>query len=53
MLSDDDNAILAAFKAGDLDLADSFPSDELAALRETPEYTQFGQIGRVLPRNPA
>lgn len=45
MLSDDDNAILAAFKAGDIDLADSFPSDELAALRETPEYTQFGQIG--------
>ena len=45
MLSDDDNAILAAFKSGDLQLADSFPSDELAALRETPEYTQFGQIG--------
>lgn len=45
MLSDDDNAILAAFKAGDLDLADSFPSDELAALRGTPEYTQYGQIG--------
>jgi oligopeptide transport system substrate-binding protein len=45
MLSDDDNAILAAFKAGDLQLADSFPSDELAALRATPEYTQFGQIG--------
>jgi len=45
MLSDDDNAILAAFKAGDIQLADSFPSDELAALRETPEYTQFGQIG--------
>ena len=45
MLSDDDNAILAAFKAGDLDLADSFPTDELAALRETPEYTQYGQIG--------
>ena len=45
MLSDDDNAILAAFKAGDLQLADSFPSDELAALRDTPEYTQYGQIG--------
>lgn len=45
MLSDDDNAILAAFKAGDLDLADSFPSDELAALRATPEYKQYGQIG--------
>ena len=45
MLSDDDNAVLAAFKAGDLDLADSFPSDELATLRETPEYTQYGQIG--------
>ena len=45
MLSDDDNAILAAFKTGELQLADSFPSDELAALRQTPEYTQFGQIG--------
>jgi len=45
MLSDNDNAILAAFKAGDLDLADSFPVDELAALRETPEYHQYGQIG--------
>ena len=45
MLSDDDNAILAAFKAGDLDLADSFPSDELAALSTTPEYHQFGNIG--------
>ncbi len=45
MLSDDDNAILAAFKAGDLDLADSFPSDELAALSTTPEYKQYGNIG--------
>ena len=45
MLSDDDNAILAAFKAGDLDLADSFPSDELAALSATPEYKQYGNIG--------
>jgi oligopeptide transport system substrate-binding protein len=45
MLSDDDNAILAAFKAGDLDLADSFPSDELAALSATPEYHQYGNIG--------
>lgn len=45
MLSDDDNAILAAFKAGDLQMADSFPSDELAALRSTPEYKQFGNIG--------
>ena len=45
MLSDNDAAILAAFKAEDLDLADSFPADELAALRETPEYHQYGQIG--------
>jgi len=45
MLSDDDNAILAAFKKGDLDLADSMPADELAALRQTPEYNQYGQIG--------
>jgi oligopeptide transport system substrate-binding protein len=44
-LMSDDNAILAAFKTGDLDLADSFPSAELATLQSTPEYTRYGNIG--------
>lgn len=44
-LMSDDNAILAAFKNKDLDLADSFPSDELAALESTPEFHRFGNIG--------
>ncbi len=44
-LMDDDNAILAAFKNQELDMVDSFPSDELAALEQTPEYTRYGNIG--------
>jgi ABC-type oligopeptide transport system substrate-binding subunit len=44
-LMSDDNAILAAFKAKKLDLADSFPAGELAALEKTPEYHRFGNIG--------
>jgi oligopeptide transport system substrate-binding protein len=44
-LMDDDNAILAAFKNKELDLADSFPTDELAALEQTPEYNRYGNIG--------
>lgn len=32
MLSDDDTAIFAAYNAGDLDLADSVPTDEIATL---------------------
>lgn len=44
-LMSDDNAIYAAFKSGELDLADSMPVDELAAIQQTPEYTRFGQIG--------
>lgn len=44
-LMSDDNAILAAFKSGDLDLVDSFPSDELATLESTPEFHRFGNLG--------
>jgi ABC-type oligopeptide transport system substrate-binding subunit len=44
-LMSDDNAILAAFKSGELDLADSFPSNELSALEETPEFQRFGNLG--------
>lgn len=44
-LMSDDNAMLAAFKSGELDLIDSMPVDELAALQQTPEYHRYGQIG--------
>lgn len=44
-LMSDDQAMLAAFKAGDLDLIDSILVDELAALSETPEYHRYGNIG--------
>lgn len=44
-LMSDDNAILAAFKNKEIDLADSFPSDEMAALETTPEFHRFGNIG--------
>lgn len=44
-LMSDDNAILAAFKTKKLDLADTFPADETAALMQTPEYHKFGNIG--------
>jgi ABC-type oligopeptide transport system substrate-binding subunit len=44
-LMSDDNAILAAFKNKELDLADSFPVDELAALEATPEFHRFGNLG--------
>ena len=44
-LMSDDNAILAAFKTKKLDLVDTFPADETAALEKTPEYHRFGNIG--------
>ncbi|MHB1315422.1 MAG: ABC transporter substrate-binding protein [Christensenellales bacterium] len=44
-LMSDDNAILAAFKNKEIDLADSFPSDELAALEKTAEFHRYGNIG--------
>ncbi len=45
ILMDDDNAILAAFKNGDILLADSFPNDEIDALSTTPEFNKAGQLG--------
>jgi oligopeptide transport system substrate-binding protein len=45
VLMDDDNAILAAFKNGDIVLADSLPNDELDTLKTTPEYNSIGQLG--------
>ncbi len=44
-LMSDDNAILAAFKNKELDMADSFPADELAALEATPEFHRYGNLG--------
>ena len=45
VLMDDDNAILAAFKNGEILLADSFPNDEIDALSTTPEFNKIGQLG--------
>lgn len=44
-LMSDDNAILAAFKNKELDLIDTFPSDETATLEATPEFHRFGNLG--------
>lgn len=45
VLMDDDNAILAAFKNGQIMFADSLPNDEINALKSTPEYFTKGQLG--------
>ena len=45
VLMDDDNAILAAFKNGEILLADSIPNDEIDALSATPEFNKVGQLG--------
>ncbi len=44
-LMSDDNAMYAAFQAGDLDMIDTYPADEIDAVRALPEYKQYGQIG--------
>lgn len=44
-LMSDDNAMLAAFDAKELDLIDSMPTDELARLMTTPEYHRFPNLG--------
>jgi oligopeptide transport system substrate-binding protein len=44
-LMSDDNAILAAFKNNELDLIDTFPSDETVSLEATPEFHRFGNLG--------
>ena len=47
MLSADDNAIFAAYNAGDLDLIDSVPTDEVAQLiaSKNPEFHVVDELG--------
>lgn len=45
MLSADDTAILAAFKSGDLDYADTIPVGEVAGLKDTPEFHVIDNLG--------
>ena len=45
MLSADDTAIYAAYNAGDLDFADSVPTDEVASLKENPEFHIVDELG--------
>jgi len=45
MLSADDTAILAAFQSGDIDYADSVPTDEVANLKDTPEFHVIPNLG--------
>ncbi len=45
MLSADDTAIFAAYKAGDIDFADSVPTDEVAALLDNPEFHIVDELG--------
>ena len=45
MLSADDTAIFAAYNAGDIDFADSVPTDEIASLLDNPEFNIVGELG--------
>lgn len=45
MLSADDTAIYAAYNAGDIDFADSVPTDEVASLLENPEFYIVDSLG--------
>jgi len=45
MLSADDTAIYAAYNAGNLDFADSVPTDEVAALKSNPEFHIVDELG--------
>ncbi len=45
MLSSDDTAIYAAYNAGDLDFADSVPTDEIASLLDNPEFHIVDELG--------
>ena len=45
MLSADDTAIYAAYNAGNLDFADSVPTDEVAALLSNPEFHIVDELG--------
>ena len=45
MLSADDTAIFAAFQSGDLDFADSVPTNEIASVKGTPEFNVIDNLG--------
>lgn len=45
MLSADDTAILAAFQSGDIDYTDTVPTDEVANLKDTPEFHVIPNLG--------
>ena len=45
MLSADDTAIYAAYNAGDIDFADSVPTDEVASLLDNPEFHIVDELG--------
>jgi peptide/nickel transport system substrate-binding protein/oligopeptide transport system substrate-binding protein len=45
MLSADDTAILAAYNSGDLDFADTVPTNEIAALMEKPDFHVIDNLG--------
>ena len=45
MLSADDTAIYAAYQAGDLDFADSVPTDMIASLKDDPEFHVIDALG--------
>lgn len=45
MLSADDTAIFAAYNAGNLDFADSVPTDEVANLLSNPEFHIVDELG--------
>lgn len=45
MLSADDTVILAAYQAGNLDLADTVPTGEIAQLKNLPDFKVVDQLG--------
>jgi len=45
MLSADDTAILAAYNSGDLDFADTVPTNEIASLKENDDFHVIDNLG--------
>ncbi len=45
MLSADDTAIFATYNAGDLDFADTVPTNEIASLKDNPEFHVIDNLG--------
>ena len=45
MLSADDTAILAAYNSGDLDFADTVPTNEIASLMNNPDFHVIDNLG--------